>query len=141
MGNFTILVVLFGRHWKVRPPSYSNSQASGCAPVVMPVWNTVLKKFQSLQNLASSIGVTPNDIVAEVENIITTGWALAPSDSVNKRRVELGLQPIPLEEQGKKDLQTIAKATELLERLEKIKERQAADAKAAEESVEEGGAA
>jgi hypothetical protein len=87
------------------------------------------------------MGVTPDDIVSEVENIISTGWALAPSDTVNKRRVELGLLPIPLEDQGRKDLQTIAKATELLKRLEKIKERQAADAKAAEEPIEEGGEA
>jgi len=101
----------------------------------------VSELVQDLQNLASSMGVAPNDIVAEVENIITTGWALAPSDSVNKRRVELGLLPITLEEQGKKDLQMIAKATELLARLEKIKERQAAEAKAAEELIKEGGEA
>ncbi|MFX1343352.1 MAG: 4Fe-4S dicluster domain-containing protein [Promethearchaeota archaeon] len=95
---------------------------------------------QDLQNLACEMGVTPDDIVSEVENIITTGWALAPSESVNKRRVELGLPPIPLEEQGKKDLQTIAKATELLSRLEKIKEHKTA-AKAADEAIQEGGEA
>jgi hypothetical protein len=86
------------------------------------------------------MGVTPDDIVSEVENIIGTGWALAPSESVNKRRVELGLPPIPLEETGKKDLQTIAKATELLSRLAKIKEHQAAT-KEAEKAVQMGGEA
>ena len=100
----------------------------------------VSELVQDLQNLASDMGVTPDDIVSEVENIIGTGWALAPSESVNKRRVELGLAPIPLEETGKKDLQTIAKATELLSRLAKIKEHQAA-AKEAEEAIQEGGEA
>lgn len=98
----------------------------------------VSELVQDLQNLASEMGVTPDDIVSEVENIITTGWALAPSESVNKRRVELGLPPIPLEEKGKKDLQTIAKATELFSRLAKIKEHKAA-AKAADEAIQEGG--
>ncbi len=98
----------------------------------------VSELVKDLQNLASELGVTPDDIVSEVENIIATGWAIAPSESVNKRRVELGLPPIPLEEQGKKDLQTIAKATELLSRLEKIKERKAA-AEAAVEVIQEGG--
>ncbi|MFW9984615.1 MAG: hypothetical protein ACFFCB_07795, partial [Candidatus Odinarchaeota archaeon] len=64
--------------------------------------------------------------------------ALAPSESVNKRRVELGLPPIPLEETGKKDLHTIAKATELLSRLEKIKKHKAA-LKATDEAIQEGG--
>ncbi|MFX0078648.1 MAG: 4Fe-4S dicluster domain-containing protein [Candidatus Hermodarchaeota archaeon] len=98
----------------------------------------VSELVQDLQNLASELGVTPDDIVSEVENIIASGWALAPSESVNKRRIELGLPPIPLEEQGKKDLLSIAKATELLSRLEKIKEHKAA-AKVADEAIQEGG--
>lgn len=98
----------------------------------------VSELVQDLQNLASELGMTPDDIVSEVETIIATGWALAPSESVNKRRVELGLPPIPLEEQGKKDLQTIAKATELFSRLKKIKEHKAA-AMAADEVIQEGG--
>ncbi|MDO8123598.1 MAG: 4Fe-4S dicluster domain-containing protein [Candidatus Hermodarchaeota archaeon] len=100
----------------------------------------VSELVQDLQNLASELGVTPDDIVSEVENIIATGWALAPSESANKRRVELGLPPIPLEEKGKKDLHTIAKATELLSRLKKIKEHKAA-LKAADEAIQEGGEA
>ena len=98
----------------------------------------VSELIKDLQNLASSIGITPDDIVAEVENILATGWALAPSDQANKKRAELGLPPISLDERGSKDLQKIAKATELLERLEKVKQRKLEEAQAAV-ATEEGG--
>jgi heterodisulfide reductase subunit C len=98
----------------------------------------VSEVIQDLQNLASSLGVAPEEIVSEVENILATGWALAPSESVNKKRVELGLSPIGLDKRSNKDLKTIAKATELLKRLEKIKSRHTKEAQAAME-VAEGG--
>lgn len=98
----------------------------------------VSELIKDLQNLASSMGITPDDIVAEVENILATGWALAPSDQANKKRTELGLPPIPLDDRGSKDLQTIAKATALLERLEKVKQRKVQEAQVAA-PAEEGG--
>jgi heterodisulfide reductase subunit C len=98
----------------------------------------VSELIKDLQNLASSIGITPDDIVAEVENILATGWALAPSEQANKKRVELGLSPIPTHDRGSKDLQQIAKATELLERLEKVKQRKVQEAQATV-AAEEGG--
>ncbi|MFX1510746.1 MAG: 4Fe-4S dicluster domain-containing protein [Promethearchaeota archaeon] len=100
----------------------------------------VSELIRDLQNLASSIGITPDDIVAEVENIIATGWALPPSDQANKKRAELGLPPIPLHDRGGKNLQKIAEATELLERLEKVKQRKLQETKAIV-STEEGGEA
>lgn len=99
----------------------------------------VSELIQDLQNLASSLGIAPDDIVSEVENIIATGWALAPSDIMNKKREELGLSPIPVDERNSKELQKIAKATELNARLEKIKILKATKAKAAEEHATEGG--
>ncbi len=98
----------------------------------------VSELIKDLQNLASSMGLTPDDIVSEVENILATGWALAPSDQANKKRSELGLPPIPLNKRGSKDLQKIAKATDLLERLEKVKQRKLEEAQASE-VAEEGG--
>lgn len=98
----------------------------------------VSELIQDLQNLASSIGITPADIVSEVENILATGWALAPSEQANKKRAELGLPAIPVDERSGKDLQTIAKATDLLNRLEKVKHRQLEEAQAAA-TAEEGG--
>ena len=98
----------------------------------------VSELIKDLQNLASSMGMTPDDIVAEVENILATGWALAPSDQANKKRAELGLPPVPLDDHGSKDLQKIAKATELLQRLEKVKQRKLDEAEA-EVIAEEGG--
>ena len=98
----------------------------------------VSELIQDLQNLASSMGIAPEEIVSEVENILATGWALAPSDSANKKRQELGLPPVPTEMQGGEDLQVIAGATELLEKLETIKNRQEAEAKAATEVSEKG---
>ncbi|MFX1564773.1 MAG: 4Fe-4S dicluster domain-containing protein [Promethearchaeota archaeon] len=98
----------------------------------------VSELIKDLQNLASSMGITPDDIVAEVENILATGWALAPSAQANKKRVELGLPPIPIDSQGGKDLQKIAKATELLDRLEKVKQRRLQEAQVTA-SAEEGG--
>ena len=97
----------------------------------------VSELIKDLQNLASSMGITPDDIIAEVENILATGWALAPSEQANKKRTELGLLPVPFEEHGSKDLQKIAKATELLERLEKVKQRKAQEAQATP-AAEEG---
>jgi heterodisulfide reductase subunit C len=93
-------------------------------PQKVPVSELILE----LHNLACSIGVAPKDIAAEVENILKSGWALAPSESVNKRRGQLGLPPIPLKSRGSKDLRTIAKATELNKRLKRIKERREAEA-------------
>ncbi|MFW9934538.1 MAG: 4Fe-4S dicluster domain-containing protein [Candidatus Thorarchaeota archaeon] len=98
----------------------------------------VSELIQDLQNIASSMGITPDDIVSEVENILATGWALAPSEQANKKRAELGLPPIPLGDRVGTDLQKIAKTTELLERLEKIKQRKLKEAQAAE-IAEEGG--
>jgi heterodisulfide reductase subunit C len=100
----------------------------------------VSELIKDLQNLASSLGITPDDIVAEVENIISTGWALAPSEQANRKREELGLAPIPLHNRGGKDLQKIAKATELLERLRKVKQRKLQEARAIA-SAEKGGKA
>lgn len=100
----------------------------------------VSELIQDLQNLASSLGLAPEDIVSEVENILATGWALAPSESVNKKRAELGLPPIALNDRSNKDLVTIAKATELLKRLEKIKTRRTAEAQESAEVVEGGDA-
>jgi hypothetical protein len=94
--------------------------------------------IKDLQNLASSIGIAPDDIVAEVDNILATGWALAPSESANKQRAELGLPAIPLDAQSGKDLQMIAKATDLLKRLEKVKQRKLEESKASA-VAEEGG--
>jgi heterodisulfide reductase subunit C len=99
----------------------------------------VSELVQDLQNLASSIGLAPEDIIAEVENIIETGWALVPSETANKKREELGLPPIPLDARGEKELQTIAQATQLLDRLETIKKHKAANSQLAEESIKEGG--
>jgi heterodisulfide reductase subunit C len=98
----------------------------------------VSELIKDLQNIASSLGITPDAIVAEVENILTTGWALAPSDQANKKRAELGLPSIPIDDRGSKDLQKIAKATELLERLEKFKQRKATEEQEVA-AVEEGG--
>ena len=100
----------------------------------------VSELIQDLQNLASSLGLAPTDIVSEVENILATGWALAPSESVNKQRAELGLPPIALNARSNKDLVTIAKATELLKRLEKIKTRRTEEAQKAVEVAEGGDA-
>jgi hypothetical protein len=100
----------------------------------------VSELIKDLQNLASSMGITPDDIVSEVENILATGWALAPSNQANKKRAELSLPPIPLEGRGGKDLQKIAKATQLLDRLEKVKQRKLQEAHVVA-STEEGGEA
>ena len=100
----------------------------------------VSELIQDLQNCASSLGVAPEAIVSEVENILATGWALAPSESVNKQRAELGLPPIPLEERSNKDLKIIAKSTELLKRLKKIKNRRTAEVQESDEVVEGGDA-
>ncbi|MFX1475432.1 MAG: 4Fe-4S dicluster domain-containing protein [Promethearchaeota archaeon] len=89
-------------------------------PQKVPVSELILE----LHNLACSLGLAPKDIAAEVENILASGWALAPSESVNKRREQLGLPPIPLKNRSSKDLVKIAKATELTKRLKQIKERQ-----------------
>ena len=99
----------------------------------------VSELIKDLQNLASSMGITPEDIVAEVENILTTGWALAPSEQANKKRSELGLPPIPIDNHGEKDLQKIAKATNLQERLEKVKQRKAEEEQALSATEEGGG--
>lgn len=98
----------------------------------------VSELVQDLQNLASSLGCTPSDIAAEVENILTTGWAIAPSESNNKHREELGLLPIPLDARSGKDLMTIAKATELSNRLEKIKHHKIPDERASEPGSDRG---
>ncbi len=100
----------------------------------------VSELIKDLQNLASSMGITPSDIVAEVDTILATGWALAPSEQTNKKRAELGLPPIPLDTDGCKDLQKISKVTNLFERLEKIKQRNLEKAQAAA-AAEEGGEA
>lgn len=94
--------------------------------------------IQDLQNLASSLGITPDDIVSEVENIITSGWALAPSEQANKTREKLGLPPIPIDERSSNDLQTIAKVTELLKRLDTIKQRKLKEAETQNAIEEEG---
>jgi heterodisulfide reductase subunit C len=93
-------------------------------PQKVPVSELILE----LHNLACSLGMAPKDIAAEVENILASGWALAPSASVNKRREQLGLPPIPLKNRGARDLVKIARATELNKRLKRIKERQEAQA-------------
>ncbi len=93
-------------------------------PQKVPVSELILE----LHNLACSLGIAPKAIAAEVENIVASGWALAPSESVNKRREQLGLPSIPLKSRGSKDLAKIARATELNKRLKKIKERQEAEA-------------
>ncbi len=93
-------------------------------PQKVPVSELILE----LHNLACSLGIAPKDIATEVENILTSGWALAPSESVNKRREQLGLPPIPLKSRSSKDLVKIAKATELNKRLKRIKERREAQA-------------
>lgn len=98
----------------------------------------VSELIKDLQNLASSMGITPDDIIAEVENILATGWALAPSEQANRKRAELGLPSIPLGDHGEKDLQKIAKATELRARLEKVKQRKA-EKEQALAATEEGG--
>ncbi|MFX0168754.1 MAG: 4Fe-4S dicluster domain-containing protein [Candidatus Hodarchaeota archaeon] len=98
----------------------------------------VSELIQDLQNLASSMGLAPEDIVSEVENILDTGWALAPNETANRQREELGLPPIAINKRGNKDLITIAKATELLTRLDKIKTHRLAEAQAAKE-VAQGG--
>lgn len=98
----------------------------------------VSELIQDLQNLASSLGCAPEDIVSEVENILSTGWALAPSDSVNKRRQELGLPTIPQNARNGTDLQKIAKATELLKRIKTIKQHRETQAQETAESVTEG---
>jgi len=94
--------------------------------------------IRDLQNLASSMGLAPDDIISEVENILATGWALAPSEQANKKRVELGLSPIAVDERSNKELQTIAKATELLDRLKKVKQRKLEESQTAP-IAEEGG--
>ena len=100
----------------------------------------VSELIQDLQNLASSMGITPDDIVSEVENILASGWALSPSEQANKTREKLGLPLIPLDERSGKDLQTIAKATELLKRLDAIKQRKLKEVQA-HTAIEEGGKA
>ncbi len=89
-------------------------------PQRVPVSELIL----DLQNLACEMGLAPIDIITEVENILETGWALAPSESVNQRREAMGLPPVPLDERNGRDLQKIAKETELRRRLDKIKNRQ-----------------
>ena len=98
----------------------------------------VSELIKDLQNLSSSLGITPDDIVAEVENILATGWALTPSEQANKKRAELGLAPIPIDDRSSKDLQKIAKATKLLKRLEKVKQRKEKEAQAVA-AADEGG--
>jgi heterodisulfide reductase subunit C len=98
----------------------------------------VSELIQDLQNLACEMGMAPVDVAAEVENILKTGWALAPSEAVNQRREAMGLPPIPLDERNGRDLQKIAKATELQRRLDKIKNRQETEeqsSKTGEESL------
>ena len=98
-------------------------------PQKVPVSELVL----DLHNLAASLGLAPDDIVTEVENILSSGWALAPSESVNKRREQMGLPVIPLENRNSADLKVIAKATDLRARLEKIKQRREVEAETAKE--------
>ncbi len=98
----------------------------------------VSELIQDLQNLASALGLTPHDIVSEVENILATGWGLGPSEQANKKRVELGLKPISLDERSSKDLQIIGKATELIDRLDKIKQRRLEEAQTGAPAEERG---
>ncbi|MFX1562353.1 MAG: 4Fe-4S dicluster domain-containing protein [Promethearchaeota archaeon] len=92
----------------------------------------VSELIQDLQNLASEIGCAPADIVAEVDNILATGWALPPSESVNKRREQMGLPPVPIANRNSRDLQAIAKATKLNKRIKQVKARREAEAAKAE---------
>lgn len=96
----------------------------------------VSELIQGLQNIACDLGCAPEDIVSEVENIISTGWALQPSESVNKRREQLGLPPVPVTNRNSRELQVIAKATELQNRLKQIRKRREAEAAAATEGDE-----
>ncbi len=98
----------------------------------------VSELVQDLQNLASSLGYAPTDIAAEVDNILATGWAIAPSESINKHREELGLLPIPLDARSGKDLMIIAKTTELCNRLEKIKHHKIPNEKVSEQPSDRG---
>jgi heterodisulfide reductase subunit C len=88
----------------------------------------VSELIQDLQNLACDLGCAPGDLVAEVQNILATGWALPPSESVNKRREQLGLPPVPVSNRNVSDLQVIAKETELRKRLKQIAARCEAEA-------------
>ena len=96
----------------------------------------VSELVRELRNLAASLGYAPADLVAEVESILATGWALPPNDSANQQRGALGLPPVLNADRSSADLRKIAKATQLDARLKAVRKRQAAETKTPDQGAE-----
>jgi heterodisulfide reductase subunit C len=96
----------------------------------------VSELVRELRNLASSLGYAPAELVAEVESILATGWALPPSDSANEQRLTLGLPPISNADRSSADIRKIARITHLDGLLKAIRSRLVVEAKTADQGGE-----